>query len=165
MRSNRRLLQAVLSGTKSCHTDRATTAIVFLGGGIFFPNVFLLGFSPQNTRRRGQRLLPSDGRCTGTQKPQRRGQKLRTVSKSRLVGPHSRIGLALFFWRFSLSIFHIFSPRAFARRRAQPHSKTSADYTITATTWRRRSSSSLGRTASRGYPPRPKSSSLEAPQR
>jgi hypothetical protein len=31
MRSNRRLLEAVLPGSKSRHTDRATTAIAFFG--------------------------------------------------------------------------------------------------------------------------------------
>jgi hypothetical protein len=38
MRSNRRLFEAVLPGSKSRHTDRATTAIAFL---------FLLAFSSQ----------------------------------------------------------------------------------------------------------------------
>jgi hypothetical protein len=62
------------------HGDR-----VFFIFGIFFPTVFLPNTIRKQKRRRGQRFLPSGGRCTGTQKVQRRGQKLRTASKSRLL--------------------------------------------------------------------------------
>jgi hypothetical protein len=78
MRSNRRLLETVLPGSKSCHTDRATMAM---------SDVFS---APSQTeqkqkRRRESEILHSDRHCTGTQKLQRRGQKLGTVSKSRLL--------------------------------------------------------------------------------
>jgi hypothetical protein len=78
MRSNRRLLRTVLPGSKSRHTDRATTARNLR----FFPPIQQ---SKKQKRRREAEILPSDWRCTGTQKLQRRGHKLRTVSKSRLL--------------------------------------------------------------------------------
>jgi hypothetical protein len=77
MRSNRRLfIRTVLRVRKSGLTERACD-------GFFRP-------PPQTEqkqkRRREADILPSDRRCTGTQKLQRRGQNRKTVrNKSRLL--------------------------------------------------------------------------------
>jgi hypothetical protein len=77
--------QATLTGRsqrhRMCHTDRVFSFLHFLPHR-FFSVVFL---PKQKEITRGQRFLPSDGRSTGTQKLQRRGQKLRTTCKSRLL--------------------------------------------------------------------------------